>query len=93
MANLDIGSSKKTSKTFEVTLLVKDNQGNPTGLTKNYSTDDPVKLSNFWNRYAGFSRKKKRKTKAAIGKETNKGIKEAAEYAEKIQKERNVGTQ
>tara|TARA_R110000824_G_scaffold327224_1_gene514128 strand:+ start:888 stop:1169 length:282 start_codon:yes stop_codon:yes gene_type:complete len=93
MKNLDIGSSKQTNKTFEITLLVKDNQGNSTGFKKNYTTDDPVKLSNFWNCYSGVHKKKKRKTKAATGQEVNRGLKEAAEYADKIQKEKDVSTE
>ena len=55
---------KEPSKSFEINLVVRDAEGNPTGQRKSLATNDSNKLYDFWMKYQGKPRKKnKNKTK------------------------------
>ena len=47
------------SKTFELTVQIKDSQGKPTGRTKTLTSDDAGKIAHFWYRHRAPLRKKK----------------------------------
>ena len=51
-------------KTFEVSLVIKDADGNPTNQRKSFASDDPVKVWQFFNRFQGKPKRKKRKDKS-----------------------------
>lgn len=89
--NLDIGANTKTNKTFELVLQVRDKDGAPTGKTKQYFTDDPVKLHRFFIRNSGWSKKKRKKADAAKShKEVEHGLKEAENYTKIIRRKRKL---
>ena len=74
----------KTSPAFELVVAVRDSVGEPTGKLKSYTTDSPMKLWQFYMRYQGKP-KRKRKDKGVEGdkKSIDKLVKEMAEYSEK----------
>ena len=45
-----------TSRTFEITLVIKDSHGNPTNRKKTYRTDSAFKLFQFWMRVLKLKR-------------------------------------
>jgi hypothetical protein len=51
------------SDEFEINLVVRDSNGNPTGKRKSFSTNDPYKLWVFFNRFQGRPKRKKKKVK------------------------------
>lgn len=53
----------KKSPTFELDLIVKDAKGNPTNMRKSIQTDSPRKLCQFWHRYQGKPKRRKKKSK------------------------------
>jgi len=77
--------NKKNTKTFELVVQLKNNKGKNTGHIKSIATNDSSKLSDFWSRYGNPKVKRKKKVRAAITtKEIDTAVKEANEYAEKI---------
>lgn len=57
---------------FEIEILVRDSEGNPTGKKKTFKTDNPHKLWEFYNRHQGRpKRRKKRKTDNVHNKKQN----------------------
>jgi hypothetical protein len=75
------------NKMFEIVVQIRDAEGNPTGRTKSYSTDNPDKLAQFWNNMRGRpKRKKKKKTnhdKLPKGKDADKLAQTIGEETEK----------
>lgn len=69
------------SKTFEINLLVRDSNGNPTGRRKSFATDDSGKLWEFWMKHQGRPKRKPRSKKKRI--ESAKQLPKAQE-ADKI---------
>ena len=61
-----IGKNKKKRNKFEIVLIVRDKEGNPTGRKRAVSTNDISEVSKF---YEGNSRKKKRRNKKKKQKE------------------------
>jgi len=48
-------------KPYEIEILVRDSEGNPTGKKKTFKTDDPHKLWEFYNRHQGRPKRRKKK--------------------------------
>ena len=48
------------SKTFEITITLKDSRGNPTGKTKTYKTDSAYKLWKFYMNHQGKPKRRKK---------------------------------
>ncbi len=67
---------KEDTKLFEIDLVIKDSQGNPTNKRRSFSSDDASRIWEFWMRYQGKPKKRRRKTKAATAKEAEKLLKE-----------------
>lgn len=61
---------------FELSLIVRDSQGNPTGKRKFIATDSTDKLAAFWYRNKGHTKKKRRDVGTADGKGAEKTLKE-----------------
>ena len=55
-----IGENSEKNKKFEITLVVRDKEGNPTGHRKTLSSDSPDRIAGFVN---GGSRKKRGRKK------------------------------
>lgn len=89
---LEIGSrTEKNPKSFELVMALRDKQGNPTGITKSFQTDDVSKLHEFWIRNSGQpKKKKKRNTDAATGNDVANAVKEAEHYTNNIREKRNL---
>ena len=89
-----IGTNKDSEKSFELVVLVKDNQGNPTGKKKSITSDAGSDLDKFWWRYNGHNKldKKKRKQGNAAKSEQDikVGIKEAENYTKKVRDKRGL---
>ena len=83
------------NKTFEISLVVKDVHGNPTRQRKSLASDDANAIAEFYWKYQGKPKRKKKSTKAAISELPKKGeaeklMKKVADYAEKkIEKRSN----
>ena len=56
-----IGTHTDHGSTFELSLMIRDSKGNPTGLRKSISTDSAPELSDFWLRFKGKPKKRKRR--------------------------------
>lgn len=90
--DLEIGSNVKQKSTFELTLNVRDRNGKSTGQQKSYSTEDPVKLHQFFIRNSSIIKKKKRNKSnvAKAGTETREALKEAEQHTKMIRKKRKL---
>jgi hypothetical protein len=87
---MELQFATKEHKTFEITVVLRDIDGNPIG-RRTYSSDNPYKIWEFYQRNRGKPKKKKRGGKVPTAKEADKILKEVAKYAEqKQQQERNV---
>lgn len=73
-------SKQIESSEYELVLVLRDANGQPTG-RKNYSTDSPYKLSQFYLRNQGKPKKKVRE------QAHKKGVVPSAEQASKILKD------
>ena len=51
------------TKAFEINILVRDSEGNPTGQRKSFSSDDAGKIWEFYMRHQGRPKRKKRPKK------------------------------
>ncbi len=88
---LNIGSEHIKESQFELVIQVRDSQGNPTGKTKSFVTNNPAELELFYNRNSGKVKKKKKKADAATTeKEIKDGLKEVESHVEKIRKKRKL---
>ena len=85
---LEFGKDSQETRTFGITVQIRDAQGNPTGRTKTFYHDHPDKLSDFYHRHRGKPKRKK-KGKAAKSKDVDKILKDVAEYAENKQTKRD----
>ena len=66
-------NQEPADKAFEISLIVRDSEGNPTDKRRSYSSDNPYKIWQFFNRFQGKpKRKKKRKTKATTKENAEK---------------------
>jgi hypothetical protein len=93
--NLDIGSKeeeKEPIRTFELVLIVRDSQGKVTDKRKSYSTDDHVKLYDFWMRNSFKpSKKKTQKADAAKSKkDIDLALKEVEQHTKVIRRKRKL---
>ena len=89
--NLNIGSETKTKPSFELVLQVRDRDGNATGQTKSYITDDEVALHRFWLRNSNVGKKKRKKTGAAkTNAEVKDALKEVESYTKIIRRKRKL---
>ena len=52
---------ESTPHAFELDLVVRDSDGQPTGARKTIKTDSPFKLWSFWQRHQGRPKRKKKK--------------------------------
>lgn len=68
---------KEPSKSFELTLAVRDNLGNPTNKTKTVSSDNPTKLWNFYNNAVGVHEYKKLRQTARSNSKSPDALAEA----------------
>lgn len=80
---------------FEISIIERDNQGNPVlkpdgSFKKRYfKSDSADAISDFWHRN-GNHKKTKVKTRAAVSeKEIKEGIKEAVKLSDRIQAKKN----
>ncbi len=79
MKNKDtIDITQYYSKTFELTVQIRDSQGKPTGRTKTITSDDAGKISQFWYRNRPLHKKKGNKNPSQVpnNKEATKILKE-----------------
>jgi len=51
---------QEDSKTFEITIALRDSQGNPTGRTKTFKTDSAYKLWKFYMNHQGKPKRRKK---------------------------------
>jgi hypothetical protein len=67
-----------SSKTFELVLCIRDSKGKPTNKKKYIGTDSAYKLWEFFNRNAGFTKRRKRKKTKQLptAKEAEKTLKD-----------------
>lgn len=68
-------SDQEWTPTFEISLVIRDAKGNPTGRRKEYSSSRASDISNFWVKNNSQPTKKK-KTKAATSEEASQILKE-----------------
>jgi hypothetical protein len=47
------------NKDYEITVQVRNSQGEITGRTKTFASDNPYQISKFYNKYRPISKKKK----------------------------------
>ena len=79
---------------YELIMHMRDSFGQPTGRTKSIKSGDPNKLDEFWNRYQGKPKRKKKRKQAKKGdyiptsKETQQIVQEVNKYAETVSKNR-----
>lgn len=59
MNNIDF--EKHKSPKFELVIQLRDHNGNLTGKTKSFCTDDAAELERFWERNNGVGKEKKEK--------------------------------
>lgn len=59
MSKLKIES--REAPKFELVLQIRDNNGNPTGKTKSFITDNAEELDKYWQRNNGVKKGKKKK--------------------------------
>jgi hypothetical protein len=60
---LDFNSSRDNSKKFEITLVVRDKNGNPTGQTKTVETETASDLSQAYHNNNSKKRRRRRRKK------------------------------
>ena len=65
-----IGRNNKKSKIFEIKLVIRDKEGNPTGRHKVFSSDDADKVAGFLDK--GKARKRRKKKGSAQDFKKNK---------------------
>lgn len=67
---LTFNHNKKPSRRFELNLIVKNAQGQPTGVRRSIATDNAAQLWSFWMRHQGrphrIGKSKKKKKKEAL---------------------------
>tara|TARA_E500000331_G_C17175976_1_gene678311 strand:+ start:1021 stop:1227 length:207 start_codon:yes stop_codon:yes gene_type:complete len=68
MKKIDFSNTSNDSSSVEITLQVRDKNGNPTGKTKSYSGESCRDASDWYNKQKPNKKKKRRKKK----KEDNK---------------------
>lgn len=79
------------NSSFELTVIVRDASGQPTGRTKTIQTDDSHKLWEFWMRHKGRPRRKKKKREnVPNAKEADKIMTQMKDYIPK-KKQNNEG--
>jgi len=82
--NLDI--KHQNSPSFEITMKVRDYNGDLTTQTKSYKTDDPVALERFYVRNSGNQKKKRKRLEAAKKEDVQQIIKSVDKYIDKKDK-------
>jgi len=92
--NLNIGSQNASAfKTFELVVQVKDIEGNPTGDTKSFVTNEASKLHQFWLRNSGKPKKKKKNKDigpASNTRQIEEGLKEVENYVKIVRSNRKL---
>ena len=61
MSKLNFNNNSEDSPKIEIVLQVRDHNGNPTGKTRSYCSDDYSKASQWYSKQASKKRKKKKK--------------------------------
>jgi len=61
MKKIQFGSSGKDSKSIEVTLQVRDKNGNPTGQTRTFGSDNHRDVDDWYKKQSPQKKRKKRK--------------------------------
>jgi len=61
MSKLNFNNSSEESPKIEIVLQIRDHNGNPTGKTSSYSSDDYSKASQWYSRQSPKKRKKRKK--------------------------------
>ena len=56
-----LGTHTDHGSTFELSLLIRDSKGIPSGQVKSISTDSAPELSDFWLRFKGKPKKRRRR--------------------------------
>jgi hypothetical protein len=88
---INIGSEVRKTNRFELVVLVRDNEGLPTGKKKTFVTESPDELELLWNRNSGRVKKKRKKVNAAkTEKEIQTAVQEVSNHIEKIRKQRRL---
>lgn len=87
---LNIGNFNKKEFDFELVILVRDRNGNPTGKKKYFGTNSPEELETIWIRNSMKKKKKKKGGAAKTEKEIKVAIQEASAHIEKIRKSRKL---
>ena len=86
MSNQLTFSQVPQSSSFEIELVVRDFEGNPTGQTRSFVSDNPYKVWEFYQRQQGKPKRKHKKSRGIPNAEqTQKLLVEAAAYAENKQ--------
>jgi len=89
--SLNIGSNEHTKPSFELVLQVRNKQGEITGKTKSFSTDNSSDLERFFVRNSSVVKKNKKNIKVAQTKdEINQALKEVTKHTEKIRKQKGL---
>lgn len=63
MKEINFNKTKKESSNVEITLQVRDKNGNPTGKTKTYSGESCRDASDWYNKQKPTKKKKRKKKK------------------------------
>ena len=61
MSQLNFNNNSEDSPKIEIIVQVRDHNGNPTGKTRSYCSDDYSKASQWYSKQAPKKRKKKKK--------------------------------
>ena len=91
MNNLEF--SQPENPLYEITLLTKNHKDEVTG-KRNFKTNDPYKLWEFYqkhNAYRNLKKKRKKKGKLPTKVEADKLMKEAGKYADNKQQQKQQG--
>ena len=56
-------NKKENNSSFEITIQIRDKNGNPTGRTKTFGSDSCSETSNWFERQKPHKRKKKKRKK------------------------------
>lgn len=75
--NLNFSKYASVEEPFEIEILVRDSEGNPTGQKKTFKTDNPHKLWEFYNRHQGRPKRRKNKKRNVENKNQQNNKKES----------------
>jgi len=86
-------NNQQESTAFEINLVIRDMEGNPSSRRRSYKSNDSYKIWEFYQRNKGKPKRKRKgksnSTALPTGAEAQSLLQKAAKYSEQLQQKRD----